>query len=580
MIKFIIKWSLVLMIITCAALAVVVFYYCKDLPNIENLDRKSDKQIVQVNFSNNERITNFGDIYYNEIQFYELPQNLINAVVATEDRKFFSHFGVDIFAVIRASYANHKAGKIVQGGSTITQQLAKLLFLNPERTLRRKIQEVILALQLEQRFTKEQIITIYLNRAYFGSGNYGVAAAAKFYFGKSVSDVNLNEAALLAGLLKAPSKLSPKNNQDSAENRANLVISGMIKAGFVNKNNIKEINKDISFKTNSSQKLYFADFVRDHFNDFLIKKDLDKKFISITTTLDDAVQSKLEESVNQFVSDNAKKIGKSQVAVIVMNKDGAILGMTGGKDYQQSQYNRAISAKRQAGSVFKIFVYLAAFENGFKPTDTFEDKKINIGAWLPDNYEGKYFGEVDLKTAFANSLNSISIQLAQKIKRQDIVDIASKLGIVSPIDKNDLTIALGTTEVSLCELTSSFASIANGAKPVIPYAISAIKDENGNKLYDRDSSGLPAVLSDQTQEYAQEILRSVVSDGTGRKANISSRVFGKTGTSQDFRDAWFVGFDDDFVIGVWIGNDDNSSTKKITGGSLPAELFAKILKNL
>ena len=579
-IKFIVKWGLILAVLASITIGIIIAYYCQGLPDIENLDRKSDKQIIQVNFSNNERITNFGDIYYDEVQFYELPQHLINAVVATEDRKFFSHCGVDVFAIIRASYVNHKAGKIVQGGSTITQQLAKLLFLNPERTLQRKVQEVILALQLERRFTKEQIITIYLNRAYFGSGNYGVASAAKFYFGKSVSDINLNEAALLAGLLKAPSKLSPKNNQDSAETRTNVVISSMIKAGFLDEKNIKEINKDISFKTNSSQKLYFADFVHDQFGEFLAKKDLDKKFISISTTLDERVQAKLEEAANQFVVENAKKIGKSQIAVVVMNKDGAILGMTGGKDYQQSQYNRAVSAKRQAGSVFKTFIYLAAFEHGFKPTDIFEDKKVNIGAWLPDNYEGKYFGKVDLKTAFANSLNSVSIQLAQKINRQDIADVASKLGIASPINKNDLTIALGTTEVSLYELTASFASIANDGKPVIPYAISAIKDEKGNELYSRESSGLPAVLSEQTQEYAKEILRAVVADGTGRKANISSQVLGKTGTSQSFRDAWFVGFDNDYVIGVWIGNDDNSATKKITGGSLPAELFARILKDL
>ena len=579
-VKFVIKWGLILLVIASIALAIVIAYYCQGLPDIEKLDRKSDKQIVQINFSNNERITNFGDIYYDEVQFYELPQHLINAVIATEDRKFFNHVGVDLFAIIRAYRANHKAGKIVQGGSTITQQLAKLLFLNPERTMQRKIQEVILALQLERRFTKEQIITIYLNRAYFGSGNYGVAAATKFYFGKPVSGIDLNEAAMIAGLLKAPSKLSPKNNQNSAENRTNVVISGMIKSGFLSEKNIKEINKDISFKTNSSQKLYFADFVHDQFADFLDKKDLDKKLISITTTLDEKVQASMEEAANDFVVDNAKKIDKSQIAVIIMNKDGAVLGMTGGKDYQKSQYNRAVSAKRQPGSVFKTFIYLAAFEKGFKPSDVFEDKKVNIGAWLPDNYEGKYFGKVDLKTAFAKSLNSVSIQLAQKINQRDIADLATKLGIVSQIDKNDLTIALGTTEVSLYELTAAFASIANNAKPVIPYAISSIKDDKNREIYKRESSGLPSVLSEETQEYTREILRAVIEDGTGSKANISSNVFGKTGTSQNFRDAWFIGFDNDYVIGVWIGNDDNSSTKKITGGSLPAELFAKILKKL
>lgn len=580
MIKFVIKWGIILSVLAAIALGGVIVYYCQGMPDIENLDRGTDKQVVQINFSNNNRITNFGDIYYDEAQFYELPQNLVNAVVATEDRKFFNHFGVDILAIVRASYVNHKAGKIVQGGSTITQQLAKLLFLNSERTLQRKIQEVILAFQLERRFTKEQIITIYLNRAYFGSGNYGVAAASKFYFGKSVSNISLNEAALLAGLLKAPSKLSPKNNQDSAEDRTNVVLSRMIEEGFISEKNIKEINQDISFKTNSSQKLYFADFIHDQYGEFLTKKDLNKKLISVSTTLDEKVQASLEDAVNKFVVNNSKKIDKSQIAVIVMKRDGACLGMIGGKDYQHSQYNRAVSAKRQAGSTFKTFIYLSAFEEGYEPRDVFEDKKVNIGEWLPDNYDKKYFGKVNLRDAFANSLNSVAIQLAQKINHQKIADIAIKLGITSPINRNDLTIALGTTEVTLYELTAAFASIANDGHPVIPYAISEIKDEDNNKLYIRESSGFPSVLSESTQEYAREILRAVVENGTGKKANISSEVLGKTGTSQAYRDAWFIGFDDNYVIGVWMGNDDNSSTQKITGGSLPAELFAKILKRL
>lgn len=579
-VKFFIKLGLVLAVLASIAVGAVVLYYCQGLPNIENLDHESDKQIVQVNFANNSRITNFGDVYYDEVQFYELPQHLIDAVVATEDRKFFDHCGVDFFAIIRASYVNHKAGHIVQGGSTITQQLAKLLFLNPERTLKRKIQEVILAFQLEKRFTKEQILTIYLNRAYFGSGNYGVASAAKFYFGKSVSDLDLNQSALLAGLLKAPSKLSPKHDRDSAESRTNVVLSSMIKAGFLDEKNLKEINQDIVYKTNSSQKLYFADFVHSQFEEFLTKKDLEKKSITITTTLNEKVQGALEEVVNKFVADNNKKIGKAQIAVLVMGKNGAVLGMIGGKDYQQSQYNRAVLAKRQAGSVFKTFVYLAAFEHGFKPSDVFEDKKINIGAWLPDNYEGKYFGKVDLETAFANSLNSVSIQLAQKINRQEIVDTANKLGITDDISKNDLTIALGTSEVSLYELTTAFAGIANDGKPVIPYAISTIKDKKGEVLYNRESSGFAPVFSAKAISDIKKSLRAVVVEGTGRKANVSSEVFGKTGTSQNFRDAWFIGFDDDYVIGVWIGNDDNSATKKITGGSLPAELFGDILQRI
>ncbi len=579
-IKFIVKWSIILGIVGAVGVAAVLAYYYQDIPDIKNLEITSDKQIVQVNFANGQRITTFGDLYNDQVKFYELPQNLINAVLATEDRKFFNHSGIDAIAIIRASYVNHKAGRIVQGGSTITQQLAKLLFLKPEKTFKRKIQEIILAFQLEKRFSKEQIFTAYLNHAYFGSGNYGVLAAAKFYFHKEVSKLDLHESAMLAGLLKAPSKLSPKNSQDFSESRTNVVLSKMIDAGFLSEKNLSDLNSDISYKTTRSQSLYFADFVNSQFADFIAKKDNEKKLIAITTTLDQKVQNILEDAANQFADANEKKLGTAQIAVVIMDKNGAVLGMTGGKDYQKSQYNRAVAAKRQAGSAFKTFVYLTAFEKGFTPSDIFEDKKINIGAWLPDNYEGKYFGKTTLKNAFANSLNSVSIQLAQKINRKDIAKTANKLGIISAINKNDLTIALGTSEVTLYELTSAYASIANDGRPVIPYVISDINDENGKSLYVRESSGFDSVLSDNSQKYIKEILRAVVENGTGKKANVAPDIFGKTGTSQNFHDAWFIGFNDHYVIGVWIGNDDNSATNKITGGSLPAELFADLIKKL
>jgi len=579
-VKFIVKWGIILGVLVAIGFAAFFAYYYQDIPDIKSLEIVSDKQVVRVNFSNDERITTFGDLYNDQVKFYELPQNLVNAVLATEDRKFFNHFGIDIVAIIRASYVNHKAGRIVQGASTITQQLAKLLFLKPEKTFKRKIQEVILAFKLEKRFTKEQIFTAYLNHAYFGSGNYGVLAAAKFYFHKEVAKLDLHESAMLAGLLKAPSKLSPKNSQDSSESRTNAVLSKMIDAGFLNEKNLSELNSDISYQTTRSQSLYFADFVNGQFADFITKKDNEKKIISVTTTLNQKVQNILEDVANQFVDANEKKLNAAQISVIIMDKNGAVLGMTGGKDYQKSQYNRAMFAKRQAGSAFKTFVYLTAFEKGYKPEDVFEDKKINIGAWLPDNYDGKYFGKTTLKNAFANSLNSISIQLAQKIDRKDIAKIANKLGITSAINKNDLTIALGTTELTLYELTSAYTSIANEGRPIIPYVISDIKDENGDLLYTRESSGFKSVLSDDSKKYIKEVLRAVVENGTGKKANVAPDIFGKTGTSQNFHDAWFIGFNDNYVIGVWIGNDDNSATNKITGGSLPAELFAEIIKKL
>jgi penicillin-binding protein 1A len=575
--KFIFKWGFFFVIWVAIFISLALFYYFYDLPSLSDLETQNGKHVVQINYSNGERITNRGDVYSSEVSYYELPPNLINAVVATEDRRFFDHVGIDFFGIIRAFYANREAGRIVQGGSTITQQLAKLLFLKPERTVKRKIQEILLAVQLERHFTKEQILTFYLSRAYFGSGNYGIESAAKHYFGKNVSQLNLNESALLAGILKAPSKLSPKNNRELSESRTNVVLRSMIDAGFLNEENFSELAQDPNYKSDKSQRLYFADFAFDQFPEFLATKDLDEKILTVTSTLDEVIQQKLENILDGFLNANSKKLGESQLSVIVMNKSGAVLGIIGGRDYQQSQFNRAIYAKRQAGSAFKTFVYLTAFENGMKPDDVLEDKKINVGTWLPENYENRYLGEVTLQQAFANSLNSVSIQLARKFGGDEIVATARKCGIISAIDKNDPTIALGTAEVSLFELTSAYATIANGGEPVIPYVISAVKSGDDKLLYKRESSGFGEVISSAAEENIKKILREVVESGTGKNANIAKNIYGKTGTSQNFRDAWFIGFSDDYVVGVWIGNDDNSATNKITGGSLPASLFAEIL---
>jgi penicillin-binding protein 1A len=576
--KFIFKWGFFCGIWASIFLAILLLVYSWDLPNLTDLDKGS--RIIEIHYSNGQNISNHGDIYGNSVEYYELPQHLINAVVATEDRRFFNHHGFDIFGIIRATYINRKAGHIVQGGSTITQQLAKLLFLKPERTLRRKVQEVLLALQLERKFSKEQILTFYLNRAYFGSGNYGVGNAARRYFGKDVSQLNLNESALLAGLLKAPSKLSPRNNLGGAEERANVVLKSMIDAGFLSEENISEINQEPDYRNDRAQRIYFSDYVYENFSDFLDKNFLDEKIIKIETSLNEKIQQKLEQVVDEFIFRNFKRLGNSELAVVVMGRDGAVLGLAGGKDYQKSQFNRAVYAKRQPGSAFKTFVYLAAFESGFKIDDVFEDKKVNVGTWIPENYNNQYLGKVTLKKAFANSLNSVSVQLAQKIGGAKIVDIARKCGITSKIDKNDPTIALGTAEVTLMELTTAYATIANDGKPVLPYVISDIKNGDDKLLYKRYSSGFDAVISSGAEDKIKTVLREVVVNGTGKNANVGWRIYGKTGTSQDFRDAWFIGFNSDYVVGVWIGNDDNSPTSNITGGSLPAQLFADLMKKI
>lgn len=575
--KLILKWGSLLAIWLAIILTVILFYYFKGLPSLGALGIEGNKQIVSINYQNGDRITSRGQIYRDKVYYYELPQNLINAVIATEDRRFFTHHGVDIFGILRAYIANYKAGRVVQGGSTITQQLAKMQFLTPERTMQRKIQEIMLALQLESKFSKEEIITFYLNRAYFGSGNYGVSHAAKNYFGKDISDLNLNEAAMLAGLLKAPSKLSPKNNLELAQERSHIVLSNMINAGFLTEKNLMQIDQDPNYKIDHAQKLYFADYAYGQFTDFLDEESAAIQKISITTTLNETIQEKLEDELDAFVLHNAKKLKESQIAMVVMNKEGAILAMSGGRDYGHSQFNRAVHSKRQAGSSFKTFAYLAAFEAGFAPNDIYEDKEIQIGNWIPKNYDNRYFGDVSLAEAFAKSLNSVAVQVAQKTGSKAIATIARQCGIVSKIDQGDLTIVLGTTEVSLLELTAAYATIANDGQPVLPYAISKMTDDKNNVLYQRQSSGFKSLISARSAQNIKLVLRQVVEDGTGKRANIANNIYGKTGTSQDFRDAWFVGFDDKYIVGVWIGNDNNSATNRITGGSLPAALFAKVI---
>lgn len=578
--KLIAKWGSFLAVWVLIFGSLALLYYFHDLPNISDLKSQESKQVIQIDYSNQQRITSFGEIASGETDYYEIPQNLINAVVATEDRRFFKHHGIDIFGIARAFYVNQKAGRVVQGGSTITQQLAKLIFLTSDRNFKRKIQEVLLAFQLERKLTKEQIITLYLNRAYFGSGNYGVGNAAKFYFGKNLSKINLNEAAMLAGLLKAPSKYSPRNNRDLAERRTSIVLSNMVNAGYLNDDNLSEVVQDVGYKQSNSQRLYFADFAREQFPYFISKRASKSKSLSITTTLDEKVQERLESALNSFMKKKRKKLGKSEIAVVVMSKDGAVRGMSGGNSYQKSQFNRAVYSKRQVGSAFKTFVYLAAFESGFMVDDVFDDKKINVGEWLPENYNKKYHGDVTLKYAFAKSLNSVAVQLAKQLERGSVVSLAHRLGITSKIDKNDLTIALGTTEVSLYEMTASYATIANNGEAVIPYIITNIKGNKGRVLYKRESSGIGRVVSENAIEQIKEVLHEAVVNGTGKRANIASNIYGKTGTTQDSRDAWFVGFNDSYVIGVWIGNDDNSPTNKVTGGSLPASLFAEIMKKI
>ncbi len=520
-------------------------------------------------------IASYGDIYGKSIKYNNLPENLINAVIVTEDKRFFNHYGVDIKGVLRAIYVNLKERRIVQGGSTITQQLAKNLFLTPERSFTRKLHELILSLWLELRFSKKQILSIYLNRVYLGSGTYGVQAASEKYFNKKVEDLNLYECAVIASLLKAPSRYNPIANKKLSQERASLVLENMAKSQMISKAKVKEAkynNKMYSkFTTPPKSTRYFIDWLLPRVKAYVgeINEDL-----IVRTTLDVKLQKIAEDSLNK-VTENFPSADQS--ALVSLNLDGGVISMIGGRDYGDSQFNRVTQAKRQPGSAFKLFVYLAGLENGFAPDDLVLDSKIDINGWSPKNYKDKYIGEVSVKDAFSNSINTVAVKISEDIGREKVIKMAKLMGITSPI-LNSPSLALGTSEVNLLELTAAYDVLANNGNGVFVHGIRSIENTEGKNLFTRKIQGPGKILNSYTVKTMTEMMEQTIINGTGKKAKINRPAAGKTGTSQSLRDAWFVGFTSNIVVGVWFGNDDDSPMEKITGGTAPAILWGEFMK--
>ncbi len=520
-------------------------------------------------------IASYGDIYGKSIKYNNLPENLINAVIVTEDKRFFNHHGVDIKGVLRAIYVNLKERRIVQGGSTITQQLAKNLFLTPERSFTRKLHELILSLWLELRFSKKQILSIYLNRVYLGSGTYGVQAASEKYFNKKVEDLNLYESAVIASLLKAPSRYNPISNKKLSRERASLVLENMAKSKMISRDKVKEAkynNQRYSkFTTPPKSTRYFIDWLLPRVKAYIgeINEDL-----IVRTTLDVKLQKIAEDSLNK-VTENFPSADQS--ALVGLNLDGGVISMIGGRDYGDSQFNRVTQAKRQPGSAFKLFVYLAGLENGFAPDDLVIDSKIDINGWSPKNYKDKYIGEVSVKDAFSNSINTIAVKISEDIGREKVIKMAKLMGITSPI-LNSPSLALGTSEVNLLELTAAYDVLANNGNGVFVHGIRSIENTEGKNLFTRKIQGPGKILNSYTVKTMTEMMEQTIINGTGKKAKINRPAAGKTGTSQSLRDAWFVGFTSNIVVGVWFGNDDDSPMEKITGGTAPAILWGEFMK--
>lgn len=564
-----IYWCFVLAIWGGIAAAGVVIYYGAKMPSATTWaipDRSPNIKIVGVD---GRLIANRGMTGGEAVGLHEMSPYIPQAVMAIEDRRFYSHFGIDPIGLARAVSQRLLNGRFTQGGSTLTQQLAKNLFLKPDRTLERKVQEVLLAFWLEQKHTKDQILEMYLNRVYFGSGSYGVEAASRRYFGKSARDVTLAEAALLAGLLKAPSRLSPARDPKAAEARAQLVLGAMRDEGMIGEKELKTAmsapaTRAASFWTGSEN--YVADRVMEELPGLIGEVRSD---IIVDTTVDMTLQDLAEKSIRRLIDQNGEKLNVSQGALVSIDNSGAVRAMVGGYDYSTSQFDRASEARRQPGSAFKPFVFMAALEQGRTPDSMRNDAPIKIGKWTPENYNGKYYGRVTLKTALAKSLNSVAAQLAMEVGPESVVEAAHRMGIESTLQPN-VSISLGTSEVTPLELTAAYVPFANGGYRPEVHMIRRVTTADGNVLYENTAGGGPRVISPEIVGMMNAMMTGAVEEGTAKKAAFAWPAAGKTGTSQNSRDAWFVGFTANLTTGVWFGNDDGKPMKKVTGGALPA----------
>ncbi len=564
--------SIVGLVLSVAMLG-VFGWFALDMPSLQSIRAQTKTSSITVLDASGNLIGSTGVLFGAPVRLEDVSPHLPKAVLAAEDRRFYSHFGVDPVGLSRALVANARSGRIVQGGSTITQQLAKNLFLTPDRTVKRKVQEVMLAVWLEMNFSKDDILTLYLNRVYFGAGAYGVEAASRQFFNKPALSLTVNESAMLAGLLKAPSRYNPRTNLALARERADLVLAAMEEAGFLTDKELAQAKTDaprLQKPTHVEAVQYFVDWVSDLVPQY-VGQDHDD--LVVTTTLHWPFQQAAQKAVEQHLDKEGTTSNASQAALVSIDTDGAVRALVGGRAYSKSQFNRVTQARRQPGSAFKPFVYLTALEQGYSPYDIFEDRPVHFAKWSPANFSNKYRGPVTLQEALALSINSVAAQLANRVGPGNVADTARRLGISSDIDPV-LSISLGTEEVSLLELTNAYVPFANGGFGVIPHAVLEIKSRDGEVLYQRKGGGAGQVMASRDVGNMNDMLSETMRSGTGRGARLAQRESaGKSGTSQSFRDAWFVGYTADLVTGVWVGNDDSSPMNRVTGGGLPARIW-------
>ena len=577
-------WAAVAGIWLIVGLAGIVAWYAYELPDIQGPGRAAPTRgpEVSLSYADGSPLTSVGGAWGVEVPYSDLPETLIDAVVATEDRRFFDHVGIDLWGLARAAFVNLTAGRVVQGGSTITQQLAKNVFLTPERSLRRKLLEAMMALWLEAKYSKQDILGLYLNRAYLGAGAYGVDAAARRYFDRPVDKLSLGQSAILAGLLKAPSRYAPSSNAQAAIARARVVLANMVAAGVLEaaaaeraKGRLPAVVagvKKLKARTRAGGARYFTDWVYEQLADYVSQTG---QRLSVRTTLDRRLQGLAEAAVKRGLAGEGVKGRADQAALVAMEPGGAVRALVGGKAYAASQFNRAVQAQRQAGSTFKLFVYLAALENGLTPETMLVDGPVTVDGWSPRNFSD-YKGRVSMSEGLAGSLNSIAVKISQRVGLPAVIDAARRLGVAGRMQPHP-SLALGAAEVSPLEMTTAYAAVASGGIGVWPYAIREIKNAAGAVLYRRQGEGPGRVMSAAVAADLSAMLSRAVTFGTGRNARLKRPAAGKTGTSQNFRDAWFIGFTADYIAGVWVGNDDGSPTEKVTGGGLPARIWKNFM---
>lgn len=567
------KWTAVTAIWITVLIGGLIAWYASDLPDIDRAIAATRRPAITVLAADGRELATSGDLFGAPVNVDSVPPALPLAVLATEDRRFYSHFGVDPIGLMRAMIVNIRAGAIVQGGSTITQQVAKNLFLTPERTLKRKVQELLLAFWIERKFTKDEILSLYLNRAYFGAGTYGVDAAARKFFGTSANRVSTYQAAMLAGLLRAPSRYNPLANSELADRRTRQVLASMVDAGYLSEAEAEAAlqypGSVVALQGSRKSDRYFIDWVLEQVPAFV---SVDDKDVVVTTTLDPRLQEVAERHVTALLEKSGAERNVSQAALVAMTLDGAVRAVVGGRDYSQSQFNRAVQARRQPGSAFKPFVFLAGLESGLQPHTRLYDGPIKVGNWRPENFSDQFRGEITFEEALAFSINTVAVLVSEQAGREKVIQVARRLGLSAPMQARP-SVALGVDAVNLTELTAAYAAFATGGIGIWPYCIETIHDRNGRLLYKRDGTGPGRVLSREHAAQMTQMLVAAIDHGTGRAAAVRRPAAGKTGTSQNYRDAWFIGFTADLVAGVWMGNDDEKPMKKVTGGSLPAQLW-------